>query len=264
MLYSYTGNDLTNPMVIEGAVMSYDGYGLRTLNISYLVNNAETAPSFDTSTLPQMGEEVLPDSRLFVSKISKTYEKNRKIRVSIEAIGMVESNAIQTNPCVDGACTTSGDAIETHPDFSTKIGGTWDNRFNGAVFDAQKKFVGFSTDTTGTTVTSPDQPLAGIRTFLSPRNVYRGHFHARADSSVMSLIRSIGCTTDSGYFFDFKFVPEVYQGAGMLMTSCNIETLCVDKTGYPKIVKVSYELTGGGPRGWNKLIYKSTSAGTGT
>lgn len=247
-------------MLLEGAVMNYDGYGLRTLTCSFKVTDNETAGSYKTAAIPQIGSEVITGSRLYVSKVSKKYNRDLTITAEIEAVGL-DVEGIQTNPCIEGAGTTSGEPIETHPNFKKDIGGTKSNPLNGATFDEKRRFSGFAADAGGTSQTS-EQSFAGIRTYLSPKNIVRGYFHANKGSKPHDLFGAVGKYTTNGRIYDWLMYPSEYQQAAVpgsfLLTACNIENICVDSSGNGVIYKVSYELMQGAkPDGWHKKVYES-------
>lgn len=252
------GDDLATPMLLDGAVMNYDGYGLRTLNCSFKVTDNETSSTFKTSTIPEIGSEVVAGSGIYVSKVSKKYNRDLTITVDIEAVG-IEGQAMQTNPCIEGAGTTSGEPIETHPNFKSKIGGTKANPLNGATFDEKRRFTGFAADA-GPTAETSVQPFAGVRTYLSPKNIVRGYFHANKNSQPHSLFGAVGKQTTNGRIFDWLMYPQEYEaasaGSSFLLTACNIENICVNTAGNGVIYKVSYELMQGAkPNGWHRDIY---------
>lgn len=251
------GDPLTDPMLLEGATMSYDGYGLRILNCSYKVVDSEKAPDFTAGGQKRVGDEIIAGSQLFVSKITKRYNRDLTVTIDYEAVGLEPWCSFQTAPCCEGAGTTSGEPIETHPDFESKIGGTKAAPKNGATFDEKKKFTGFAIGDSST-VTSK-APLAGVRTYLSPRNIVRGYFHANNYKQPSTLFQYVGKKTNLSFIGDFIVLPSEYlsaaAGAGFLITAINIENICVSD-GTPKISKVSFELMqGASPNGWNDLIY---------
>lgn len=255
------GDKLADPMLLDGATMSSDGYGFRILNCSFKVNDNETAPSFTSGSLKQIGDEIVSGSGLYVSKITKRYNRDLTITADYEAVGLEPECRYQSYPCCEGAGTTSGEPIETHPDFESKIGGNKAEPKNGATFDDKKKFTGFAIND-GSLITSKS-PLAGVRTYLSPRNIVRGYFHAANLQDVGSLYKYVGQKTNSAMLGDWQVLPGEYlvaaNGYGFLVTAINIENICI-KWGKPIMSKVSFELMQGAkPNGWNDLIYETAS-----
>jgi len=253
------GDALTEAMLLDGATMSSDGYGFRILNCSFKIVDAESAPNFVSNGLKSIGDEIIAGSGLYVSKITKRYNRDLTITADYEAVGLEPECRYQSYPCCEGAGTTSGEPIETHPDFESKIGGTKAAPKNGATFDEKKKFTGFSIGDSST-VTSK-APLAGVRTYLSPRNIVRGYFHAANLQDVGSLYKYVGQKTTNAMLGDFHVLPGEYlqaaNGYGFLVTAINIENICV-QWGKPKMSKVSFELMQGAkPYGWNDLIYST-------
>lgn len=254
------GDSFASPRIQEGAVLNEDGYGLRVLNGTLLVKDTDSTSTLTGSNLPKIGDEVIKGSGLYVSKIAKRYKWDGMIAADFEAVGIDPAYNGVTDIHFEGASTASAEPIESHPSFVTQIGGTKDARLNGALFDEKGKFLGFSTDTSGTTVNSFEQPLAGVRSYLSPKDTGRGYIHFTANcgnvNNLLSIKQWLGYQSSGRTFRGVTLVPSWCVTMGSwLLTSASIETIVTKKGGTPLIYKLSYEVTASGAIGWNEKIY---------
>lgn len=254
------GDSFATPRIQEGATLNEDGMGLRILNGSLLVKDTDSTSTLTGSNLPKIGDEVIKGSGLYISKIAKRYKWTGQIMADFEAVGIHPDWGNQTDIMIEGAGTVSSEPIESHWNF-LNIGGTPTDRKNGAQFDPQTgKFLGFSTDTKGTTVTSDGQPLAGVRSYLAPKDTMRGYFHIdwKSGSSIYTILQGAkGSQSASGRFGGVKLLPDwvpIIEGT-WLLTSVNGEPMACQKGGTPRILKVAFEVTASGGAGWNNLIY---------
>lgn len=259
------GDEFSSPVIQENAVLSEDGFGLRVLNCSFLVKDSDSPTTLTGTNIPKMGDEVIAGSKLYVSKISKRYRWDGLLLIDYEAIGIDPAYNGTTDISFEGASTASAEPIESHPRFTSSIGGTKKQPQNGAVFDEKGKFVGFSTGTENTgSTTRPGQSLAGVRSYLSPKDTGRGYFHFSMmngrSNAFLGLKAKIGQQSIGGKFNGVQLVP-YWSGevAGTwLLTSVAVEGLAHKRDGGPMIVKLSYECQLSGEGGWNNLIYENT------
>jgi hypothetical protein len=262
------GDALESPLLAPGASLSTDGYGLRTFSGTFVYNNDLVSPNLQMTWMAfRSGQELFSGTRLWTTKSERRFRSGGYYEVSVEAMGIDvdEVGGSVTLPCTEGAGSTAATPVELHPDFANRIGGTYKKRINGAIFDPiTKKFTGFSTDTTGSIITSLGQPLAGVRTFMDPRRVIRGFIHADYEQSTAHLIpQKIGRQTYDGLVEGISLIPEWQLPAGdrdqtFLLTSANVEPLANTTTGNvgsPKLIKVNYEFSVSGPGGWNQVLY---------
>lgn len=252
------GDSLSTPMLLDGASLSYDGNGLRVLNCSFLVRDQESPGKLETANLPQIGNEIFPGSKLYVSKLTKRYNRDLTITAEYEAIGIDPAYGETTEICIEGASVAGAEPIETHPEFTDKLAGTKAAPLNGAVFDDVGKFQGFSTDTSNSRITS-EEPLAGTRSYLAPKDTARCYFHTTNDELISNtwLIKT-GTQSTNSVWNRVRLVPAWWSGdtSSLLLTSVSVENLVVKKGGGPVLVKISYELmSGAGSYGWNDIIY---------
>lgn len=251
------GDTLAVPLFQDGATLSEDGMGLRVLSFSLLVKDNESPSSFTTASIPQFGQEVIAGSKLYLSKRSKRYNRDGTITIDCEAVGIDPAYGDTTEIMVEGASTASAEPIETHPKFATQLAGSRTAPLNGAIFDETGKFLGFSTDTTKSRVTS-QQPLAGVRSYLAPRNTLRLYFHTTNKEIMANCIsQQTGKTSFNGLWNGVRFVPLWWTGeiSELLLSSISTEPICIERGGSPVLMKVSAELMDAGDNGWNSLIY---------
>lgn len=256
------GDEFASPRIQADATLNEDGFGLRVLTGTLLVKDTDSTSTLTGSNLPKIGDEIIKGSGLYISKLAKRYKWNGQIACDFEAIGIDPAYNGQTDIAMEGAGTVSSEPIESHWNFEN-IGGTPTSRKNGAQFDDKTgKFLGFSSDTKGTTVTSDGQPLAGVRSYLAPKDTNRGFFHvdwAKGGAAIYSQIQGAkGSQSKGGRWLGVKLVPDwipPIEGS-WLLTSVNAEPIVCAKGSLPKIVKISFEVTGSGDFGWHNLIYK--------
>lgn len=262
------GDELEVPLLAQGATLQTDGYGLRTFNGVFQYRNNAVSPNLALDWMEfRSGQELFSGTRLYVTKSLRRFRSGGFVEVEVEALGIDidEIGGYETLPCTEGAGSSAANPVEMHPEFINRIGGTYKNRLNGAIFDPQtKKFTGFSSDLAGSTITNFGSSLAGTRSYLEPRRVIRGFIHADLENSrVLEIPQKIGKQTLDGRISEIRLVPTWQLPAGpesqsFLLTSANVEPLAnvtTGQVGTPKIVKLNYELTVSGPLGWNNLLY---------
>lgn len=265
------GNRLIEPMLLAGASIAYDGYGLMTFSGTYKMADLETPADLTTKNFPDQGQELIKGSGLYISKLTKRFNQDKTVYLDVEAVGIEKRRAGKTNICIEGMSACSNEPIETHPDFKTKIGGTPSRRMNGATFDKDGKFTGFSVVETlnqkaqaEANITSK-QSLAGVKSYLDPKLTYRGYFHC--EWKVFNVTkdwcnRMNGLHTKTGEIMGVQLLPPyvVNETTGdFLLTSITPENIVVDAQGNPVIVKVTYEMMKAKVE-WNELIYITGSA----
>lgn len=246
-----------NQLFQDGATLSEDGMGLRVLNYSILINDNESVGSFSSNSIPEFGQESIGGSKLYVSKRSRRYNRDGTITFDIEAVGIDPSYGETTEIMLEGASTASAEPIETHPNFTTRLAGSKGEPLNGAVFDDKGKFLGFSTDTENTRNPS-FQSLAGVRSYLSPKNTLRSYFHT-TNKEIMNSAAQIqtGKPSFNGMWNGVLFVPLWWTGeiSELLLTSISMEPVCIQRGGDCVLMKISAEMMDAGDKGWNDEIY---------
>lgn len=269
--WSKHGSRLLEPSLQSGASIVYDGYGLMTFSGTYRIADNDQPFDLQTKNFPLQGEEIIKGSGLYISKVTKRYNADKTIMIDVEAIGIEKRCAGKTNICIEGMSACSNEPIETHPDFKTKIGGTPSRRLNGATFDKDGKFIGFSVteqlnqNGTPTSNDNSAQDLAGVKSYLSPKLTYRGYFHCEWKVFNVTkdwINRMNGLHTKTGEIMGVKLLPDfvVQDTTGdFLCTSVTPENIVVDQSGNPVIVKLTYELIKASPV-WNELIYINGAA----
>ena len=260
------GNRLLDGKWEPSPVINYDGFGLMVFSGTLRVTDNEQPNSLHTDNIPTFGEEVIKGTGLYVSKMSKRYNSDKTISVDYEAIGIEARCKERTNICLEPMNITGSEPIETHPDFKTKLAGTPSKRLNGATFDKEGKFTGFAvTETispTGAIQSNANslESLAGVKSYLSPKQTLRGHFHCTSKwlSNVPDwLSRMNGLTTASGQIMSMELIPSWFNPAtfgNWLLTNINPENVVVDMEGKPVIIKVTYEMMRA-KTVWNPNIY---------
>lgn len=260
------GNDLAEPKLQDGAVITYDGYGLMVFSGTYLVADNTSADNLSVQGIPDYGQEAIRGSGLYVSKKTQRYNADGTLSIDIEAIGIEKAYNGATTVAVEGMSTCSSEPIETHPNFA-KLAGTATMPLNGAVFDKDGKFSGFAASAgksdSGQSLSnqSGGSTLAGVKSYLSPKVTYRCYLHIEntALSGIMRLVLfMVGKTTVDGVMGGFTLLPAYLADTNQsyLLTSFTPENLVVDKRGEPKILKLTFEFMAASVK-WNEDIYET-------
>lgn len=114
-----------------------------------------------------------PNTVLMTINIVETGEQCDHVKIDLHYEGKATAFVgADTKMDISVDFTTSQEPIESHPDFTTQIGGTPTNILHGAVFDARTgEFQGFP-------VVDPDEPnqlpsrFAGIRSYYMPQETF--------------------------------------------------------------------------------------------
>jgi len=117
--------------------------------------------------------EEYPNTVLMTMNVTETGEQCNHVRIDLHYEGKATSFVgADTKMDIAVDFTTSQEPVESHPDFTTEIGGTPTEPLHGAVFDARTgEFLGFP-------VVDPDEPdqspsrFAGVRSYLMPQETF--------------------------------------------------------------------------------------------
>lgn len=259
------GNDYSEPEWKEGGSVSFDGMGLMTFRGTLEARDVFDLSNIQNYKVPMFGDELVSAAEgFFVSKITKKLQPNHSALFEIEAIGIEPRCKGQTAISPEGMNSCSTEPIETHWNWYN-IGGSKDEPKNGAQYDDKGKFIGFAVVNKDPnagpdpSITS-DEPLAGVRSYYAPKQVFRGYFHCLAKLySVADLNRLMSNpVTNDGAISGIRLVPTWMGNAGdvgsWLLTSINPEPVVSNRDGEPIILKVSFELMKARTV-WNPLIY---------
>lgn len=256
------GNDYSEPEWKDGGVVSFDGMGLMTFRGTMQCRDVFDLSNIQNYKVPMFGDELVSAAEgFFVSKITKKLQPNHSALFEIEAIGIEPRCKGQTDICSLPTSSCSTEPIETHWNWKN-IGGSKTNPLNGATYDDKGKFTGFaviqqvSSGTPQPGLTST-QPLAGVRSYYAPKQVFRGYFHCKAENYSITRLNNLMATpkTKSGVIQNVRLLPPWMIAEDWLLISINPEPI-VSKDGNPRIIKVSYELLATNNE-WNPLIYSS-------
>jgi len=160
--------------------------------------------------------------------VSKT--ENGIAEIVCDYLG-IQSNP--TPPQVEFVGGTAEEAIETHHDFVSKIGGRRGVALNGATFDAETgEFLGFP----------PEAPnnLGGTRGYLAPGSTVRVTFYT---------------TSASWGLYDLGHIASPPGNVPRPPGSRNWLKVNWSRRDYGLIYQITEEYLASGKRGWNPLIY---------
>lgn len=127
------------------------------------------------SLMPRRWQSRHPDfPNLICERVSVAKDKTMAVITAEYVGGTNSSGSFGSNSNVDNApvvtvtASVSQEPIETHPDFTSTLGGTSETPLNGAVFDDDGAFVKFGEKDDGTR-----SSLYGVTSYHAPRIVVR-------------------------------------------------------------------------------------------
>lgn len=211
-----------------GATVTYNSDGTITGTAKYAYAQTDT-PAVIGNTHPD-------DSR--ATAVSYTLEFDEVFQYAVIQYRGVWSTSVVR---VDVQAALQANPIETHPNFTSTLGGTPSGPLNGAVFDANGVFLGWPA---GSALN-----LGGVRFYLAAANTYRFTAATTSASAVASAVGNIGAVASS------------VTGGGLTISQSDGFML--------QNVTVDYESVGAGvtvytysevwvstqPPGWNTNIY---------
>lgn len=272
------------------SVYASPGWGIRNDGFGLLESTIMIRTSQDNrGSLPQKGDKHPRDERLFLYRKEVTKVVAGMIEARLEFAGIEQTDRTETRLSISSSSST--DPIETHPNFTTKIGGKPSAPLNGAVFldpatnlpttaDSVGVFSEFSslaeTNTTGDPAGEAEETeirqnkFAGVKSFYNPGISLKGEFFCKDLSIAGSVLESIGKTSVSGSWNGVELIPawgmqaispalsasgyEFYNGQ-VLQRNLLLNSAGIEQFG--TIYKVSFEITMSGGRGWLEEIYPS-------
>ena len=186
------------------------------------------------STRPQKGDAHPFNANCFCFAAKTKYEGLKLCTVDADYIGLSQDPTV---PFIEFVGSVGEEAIETHKNFATVIGGTPANPLNNAVFDDDGTFLGFPAD-------APDD-LGGVRSYYRPSVIIRLSYWTNAIPNPAAL----------GTVFEADGLPVNVPPncANFLLTNFGYRSLTPETPPY----QVTTEFLGSGPAGWNSTIYES-------
>lgn len=174
------------------------------------------------------------DENCFCFAVQTTFLKNGQLQVDADYIGIDQD---PTPYFLEFVGSVGEEAIETHENFTSIIGGTPAAPLHNAQFDATTgEFLGFPTD-------APEN-LGGVRSYYRPSVIVRLSYWMRELPNPGPL----------GHIVEASAIP------GLVLPP-NCFNLLVTNFGYRQVTpsappyQVTVELLASGPNGWNPLIY---------
>ena len=270
------GNALTTPVLQAGYTIENDGYGVLTCKAVYKCDDAVAA------TAIVRGASFAPDTRLKAHKVSVSYGALDVATITVDYIGLADTESAYSLPNVSGAATLTTEPITNHPKFfvATASGGivgpnpysvstlvkvlkpytdrgpVWQGG-NGAIFETKEggKFLGFfDPATTGA------KKLYQRTSYLSPTSTVNGTIYTSSAANVNTLLGYVGKTMYQrgpdgfGYLLPSYFTPPYSapdEDDQWLIASAHFED-------YGTIYKLTYELRFN-REGYSYLVYTSTN-----
>ena len=186
------------------------------------------------STRPQKGDAHPFNAQCFCFSARTTYEGLQLCRVDADYMGLSQD---PTTPFIEFVGSVGEEAIETHKNFVSVIGGTPAAPLNDAVFDSDGTFLGFPAD-------APNE-LGGVRSYYRPSVILRLSYWTNEIPNPAAL----------GTVFEADGIPVNVPPncANFLMTNFGYRSLTPETPPY----QVTTEYLGSGPNGWNGTIYES-------
>lgn len=270
------GNTLTTPVLQAGYTIDNDGYGVLTCKAVYKCD-ASTAP-----TAFARGDSFSEDTRLKAHKISISYGALAVATITVDYIGLEDTESEYSLPNVSGSATLTTEPIQNHPNFFvatgsggiagpqpytastlvtslkpyTERGPVWQGGY-GSIFEQKTggKFLGFY---------DQDDPIAAKlyqrTSYLAPTSTVNGTIYTSDSANVNTLLSYVGKTMYQrgpdgfGYLLPSYFTPPFKapdEDDQWLIASVHFED-------YGDIFKLSYELRFN-REGYSHLVYSSTN-----
>lgn len=163
---------LSNGILMAGATVTYESDGTITGFARYCYSQG--------ASVSAEGNAHPDDSRATVVSYTLEYDESF-LYANCQYRGVWSSSACR----VDVQAALQANPIETHPNFTSTLGGTPSGPLNGAVFDP----------TTGAFLGWPAGAalgLGGVRYYLSAANTYRFTFSTLSGSTVSTAVAAIG------------------------------------------------------------------------
>ena len=110
------GNALTTPLLQPGYTIENDGYGVLTCKAVYKCDDSTAA------TAIVRGNSFTPDTRLKAHKVSVSYGGLDVATITVDYIGLANTESAFSLPNVSGAATLTTEPIQNHPKFFTATG----------------------------------------------------------------------------------------------------------------------------------------------
>jgi hypothetical protein len=270
------GNALNTPVLQPGYVVSDDGYEVLTCKATYKSNHGVAAGSFER------GDSFGPDPRLKAHKITISYGANDIATITVDYIGLANTESAYSLPNVSGAATLTTEPIQNHPKFfvATGSGGiagpnpysvstlvkalkpytdrgpVWQGG-NGSIFEEKTggKFLGFYDPTT-----TGAKKLYQRTSYLAPTSTVNGTIYTSTAANVNTLLSYVGKTMYQrgpdcfGFLLPSYFTPPFKapdEDPQWLIASAHFED-------YGTIYKLTYELRFN-REGYSYLVYTSTN-----
>jgi hypothetical protein len=277
------GDDLTSAVTQAGYTINYDGYGLATMSVKYILDWQE---DFDFEQDWKRGDKclVLGYEHLTLIRVSMTANEGRTITVNAEYVGVGKGTSQTQWQCTVSSAASS-EPIESHPNFTrlvvNNIGGILAGpaksdptlTLNNAFFVNSKQgqgalpawqFVGFLPENDAAKTINIK---AGVKTYMRP-NLTLKCMGYTTDSNLAGKVSIATWNVFSGDLDELK-VPEPYSqiakeiDARYKVIDPNVPRpaarnwLCIASNVemYGAIYKIQAEFMLSGWAGWDKDIY---------
>lgn len=270
------GNALTTPLLQPGYTIENDGYGVLTCKAVYKCDDSTAA------TAIVRGNSFAPDTRLKAHKVSVSYGGLDVATITVDYIGLANTESAFSLPNVSGAATLTTEPIQNHPKFFTSTGSggiagpqpytvstlvktlkpytdrgpVWQGGY-GAIFEQKTggKFLGFY---------DPDDSAAKKlyqrTSYLAPTSTVNGTIYTSTSANVDTLLGYVGKTMYKRGPDGFGYLlPSYFAGTykapdeddQWLIASVHFED-------YGSLYKLTYELRFN-REGYTPLVYSSTN-----
>ena len=282
------GNELTSAVTQAGYTINYDGYGLATMSVKYILDWQE---DFNFEQDWKRGDAclVLGYEHLTLIRVSMTANEGRTITVNAEYVGLTKGTSNTYWQCTVSSAASS-EPIESHPNFTrlvvSNIGGVLAGPAysdvtltkNNAYFINSRQgqstipawqFVGFLPEND---LTKKINIKAGVKTYFRP-NITLKCIGYTTDANIAGKVAIATWNVFTGDLDELK-VPEPYNriaseiDAKYKVVDPNVPRpaarnwLCIASNVemYGAIYKIQCEFMLSGWAGWDKDIYPKARA----
>ena len=272
------GNALASPGQLQpNGTISVDAYGLAQAQLTFALDSssANITDAIDTYSLGiDYPADLNPGFTMKSYKYHISTSKGGIAMLTVDYIGC-SRGVDYTDAQITGVSNTMAQPIETHPNFTSydsrfnagPLAGTYDNRYNQAIFVPQPLQVGqtrpqYAFGGFAVSDTSTQNKKAGIRQYLRPMINIRGQilFGFTQVNKAYALANQIGMIVHNDTDLAKLVAPVVPSGTEpykkALITSVNLESIGSNETG-KHIIKATYDiLIANDSIGWDLDVYQ--------
>lgn len=280
------GNDLVEPLLTFGWKVSDDGYGLRTCQATYNVDNTIGMDFIRGEAFPVVGYEYLK-----LHKQTSTFGLGGIQLQVCDYVGIDPdvNEGLTTNPQVGASNGLTSENITTNPNFFEAGGDGYGDIIAGTDYNqsslgpvvsymqgTEKKpgnsYIGdhgscFETENGGRFIGFVDPEFKhfyGKTNYLAPQSSFSGHFYTTEAAEVQNILSYLGTTSyDNDWASTLPMIVPAYAGTVWHSSAANgsydqLLLAQVNVEDFGALFKVNYEVRYS-VQGWPDEVYRKSS-----